>query len=183
MNTSTPRLSAIVAMAENRVIGKNNQLPWHLPADLQHFKTLTTGHPIIMGRKTHESIGKPLPHRTNIIITRDPTYRANGCLIATSFEAALQHATATDEIFVIGGAEIYRHTLPYLQRIYLTIIHHAFEGDSFFPEFNSTEWKETARDYHAADEKNAYAYSFITLERCQNYWCKHPISLYSNQFS
>src|SRR6188472_2703937 len=117
-----PILSAIVAMAENRVIGKNNQLPWHLPADLKHFKTITTGHPILMGRKTHESIGKPLPNRQNIILTRDSNYVAAGCTVVTSVKAALQKAESP-EVFIIGGAEIYRQLLPQVQRLYLTIVH------------------------------------------------------------
>jgi dihydrofolate reductase len=166
--TSSPILSAIAAMAENRVIGKNNQLPWHLPADLQHFKLLTSGHPILMGRKTYQSIGKPLPNRTNIIMTRDPHWQAPaGCVVVTSPEQALQQAAAlpAKEIFIIGGAEIYHQLLPITQRIYLTIVHHTFAGDAYFPVLDTTAWQETNRTRHTADEKNAYDYSFLTLER------------------
>src|SRR5437868_6783924 len=123
-NANQPIISAIVAMAENRVIGKNNQLPWRMPADLQHFKAITTGHPILMGRKTYESIGRPLPNRTNIIMTRDATYTAAGCEVVTSIDEALQRANDlhSHEIFIIGGAEIYHQLMPRIQRLYLTII-------------------------------------------------------------
>ena len=170
MTTSKqPILSAIVAMAENRVIGKDNQLPWHLPADLKHFKSITTGHPILMGRKTHESIGRPLPNRVNIILTRNPDYQAAGCTVVTSIETALQHAEQhhASVLFVIGGAEIYRQLLPAIQRIYLTIVHHAIEGDAHFPELNPHEWKEVSREKHAADEANPFAYSFVVFERME----------------
>lgn len=168
MNTSTqPRLSAIVAMGENRVIGKNNQLPWHLPADLKHFKQLTTGHPILMGRKTHESIGKPLPNRLNIILTRDRAYQSAGCEIVYAIGQALQLAAtnANDELFIIGGADIYRQAMPWVQRIYLTIVHHTFDGDAYFPELAANEWRETSRERFEADEVNPFAYSFVTLDR------------------
>jgi dihydrofolate reductase len=162
-----PILSAIVAMAENRIIGKNNQLPWHLPADLKHFKTITTGHPILMGRKTHESIGKPLPNRLNIILTRDPNYQSAGCTVVTSVESALKEAARHDEneLFIIGGAEIYKQLLPQIQRLYLTIVHHQLEGDASFPALNTEEWKEISREKHEADDANAFAYSFVTLDR------------------
>lgn len=161
------RLSAIVAMAENRVIGKDNKLPWHLPADLKHFKYLTIGHPILMGRKTYESIGKPLPERDNIILTHDATYCAPGCVVVTNIDEALESATSetNDEVFIIGGAQIYRELLPRIERIYLTIVHADFAGDAFFPELNPEMWQEKNREKHLPDEKNAYAYSFITLER------------------
>lgn len=161
------RLTGIVAMGENRVIGKNNQLPWRLPADLKHFKRLTTGHPILMGRKTFESIGRPLPDRTNIILTRDPTYSMPGCVVVTSLKDALAHAVMLEsrEVFVIGGAEIYRQTLPSLSRLYLTIVHHFFDGDAFFPELAPDEWKEISREFHHSDVENPYDYSFVMLER------------------
>ena len=155
-------ISAIAAMADNRIIGKNNQLPWHLPADLKHFKALTTGHPILMGRKTFESIGRPLPNRVNIILTRNPNYTATGCIIVTSIEAALN---AHNELFVIGGADVYRECLPHVQHLYLTIVHHHFDGDTYFPELNMHEWQESSRIRHEPDAENAYAYSFITLQR------------------
>lgn len=167
MNHSKPVLSAIAAAAENRVIGKDNKMPWHMPADLKHFKTLTSGHPVLMGRKTYESIGKPLPNRTNIIMTRDMNYSAPDCIIVNTVEAAVSMADELemDEIFVIGGAEVYRQLLSQIQRIYLTEIHHQFEGDAYFPELNPDEWKEVSRERHAADENNKYDYSFVVLER------------------
>lgn len=167
MTMSQPRLVAIAAMDENRVIGKDNQLPWRLPADLQHFKALTTGHPILMGRKTYESIGRPLPHRLNIVMTRDQNYSAAGCEVVTSVAAALTLATQqqSKEIFIIGGAEIYQQLLPEIERIYLTIVHHQFAGDVFFPALDQEEWRETVRERHEPDTQNAYAYSFLTLDR------------------
>jgi dihydrofolate reductase len=162
-----PIISAIVAMAENRAIGKGNQMPWHLPADLKHFKAITTGHPIIMGRKTFESIGKALPNRTNIVITRDAAFKADGCIVANSIEKGIKEATshATDEIFVIGGAEIYKQSLPLIQRIYLTVVHKEFEGDAFFPQLEKNEWKEVGHETHPAEEVNVYSYSFLKLEK------------------
>lgn len=162
-----PKISAIAAMSENRVIGDDNQLPWHLPADLKHFKTLTTNHPILMGRKTYESIGRPLPNRSNIIITRNHAFHAPGCIVVRSIEEAIEHATSnhSDEIFIIGGAEVYKQLLPNIERIYLTIVHEIFEGDAFFPELNLAEWKENDRVLHEADENNDYDYSFIVLDK------------------
>lgn len=162
-----PLISAIVAMAENRVIGKDNQLPWRLPADLLHFKALTTGHPILMGRKTFLSIGKPLPNRINIIMTRDKTSQIPDCLLVSSLTEALQikNVSEAKEVFIIGGAQIYEQLLPQIERIYLTIIHQNFIGDTYFPALNADEWREIAREPHQPDEKNPYHYSFITLER------------------
>lgn len=162
-----PILSAIVAMAENRVIGKNNQLPWHLPADLRHFKQITTGNAIIMGRKTYESIGKPLPNRTNIVISRNLSYRVPGCQVVGSIEEAVEIAEAEKraEIFIIGGSEVYEQLMPYVEKIYMTIVHQNFEGDAYFPELNSSEWTETEREDHAADAENKVGYSFVTLKR------------------
>lgn len=164
-DTKPPIISAIVAMDENRAIGLHNQLPWHLPADLKHFKAITSGHPIVMGRKTHQSIGKPLPNRTNIILTRDPRFQAPGCEVVTSLEAALKKAANAPEIFIIGGSEIYNLCLSHIQRLYITVVHHAFQADAFFPEINLAEWRETVRDDHPADTENAYAFSFLTLEK------------------
>ncbi len=158
-------ISIIAALAENRVIGVNNTLPWRLPNDLKHFRRLTTGHAIIMGRKNYESIGKPLPERTNIVVTRNRDYRVDGCLIAHSLDEALRLAGDDPEIFIIGGAEIYREALPFADRLYLTRVHAAVKGDTFFPEIDNNNWKETACEHHAADEKHAYAYSFVVLER------------------
>ena len=154
-------------MSENRVIGDNNQLPWHLPADLKHFKTLTEGHPVLMGRKTHEAIGIPLPNRTNIIITHNADYQAPGCLVVTSLEKAMA-CTATlssPEIFIIGGAQVYQQFLPQIERIYLTIVHEEFDGDVYFPEMDTAAWQEIERTRHEADEKNAFAYSFLILDK------------------
>ncbi|HEX8350839.1 MAG TPA: dihydrofolate reductase [Hymenobacter sp.] len=159
-------IAFVVAVAENGVIGRDNQLIWHLPTDLRHFKQLTLGHPIIMGRRTFESIGRPLPGRINIIITRDPDWQAEGCTIAYSVPTALELAQQSDElVFVIGGAEIYRQALAAADTIYLTEVHHSFEGDVIFPEINHSEWRETTRERHEPDEKHTYAFSFVTLQR------------------
>ena len=159
------KISIVVAMAANRVIGRDNQLPWHLPADLQHFKQTTMGKPILMGRKTWESIGRPLPGRTNIVITRDENYEAPGCVVVHSIEAALQAAAKQDEVMIIGGAEFYRQLLPRTNRIYLTRINEDFEGDILFPELISSEWQEVERVDCDADDKNPHSYSFIRLDR------------------
>ena len=159
------KISIVVAMAANRVIGKDNQLPWHLPADLKHFKQTTMGKPILMGRKTWESIGRPLPGRTNIVITRDENYDAPGCVVVHSIEAALQATAQQDEVMVIGGAEFYRQVLPRTDRIYLTRINEDFEGDTLFPELDRSEWQEVERVDCDADDKNPHSYSFIKLDR------------------
>ena len=158
-------LSIVVAMDTNGVIGRDNGLPWHLPADLQHFKQTTMGKPILMGRKTQESIGRPLPGRTNIVITRDSGYRVEGCVVVNSIEAALEAAGEQDEIMVIGGAEFYRQVLSHTDTIYLTRIHETFDGDICFPELNDADWLEVERSDHAADSKNPHNYSFIRLDR------------------
>lgn len=168
MSKNSITISAIVAHAENRVIGKDNKMPWHLPADLKHFKDITTGHPILMGRKTFESIGKALPNRTNIILTRDAFFAAPpGTVVVHSLEAALDEVKkiAASELFIIGGAQLYEQFLPIIQKLYLTTIHQTFEGDTFFPKLNETEWETMAEEHHEADEKNAYGYSFKTLSR------------------
>lgn len=159
------KISIVVAMAANRVIGNNNRLPWHLPADLKHFKATTMGKPIIMGRKTWESIGRPLPGRTNIVITRDRAYTANGCVVVHSIDDALAAAGDQDEAMVIGGAEFYRQVLPRASTIYLTRIHRGFEGDTVFPELDDDDWCEVERTDFTADADNPHAYSFIRLER------------------
>ncbi|QNH63625.1 dihydrofolate reductase [Hymenobacter sediminicola] len=159
-------LAFVVAIAENNVIGNDNQLLWHLPDDLKHFKRLTQGHPVVMGRRTYESIGRPLPNRTNIVVTRQAGWQAPGCEVAYSVPDALEQAAQLDEeVFVIGGAEIYRQALPAADVIYLTEVHHTFEGDVVFPELNNTEWREESRERHEPDEKHAYAFSFIVLRR------------------
>jgi dihydrofolate reductase len=161
------KLSLIVAVAENGVIGHNNQLIWHLPNDLKQFKRLTTGHCIIMGRKTFESIGKPLPNRTSIIISRNLDFQVEGCITANSLENAISEAKKieSEEAFVIGGAEIYRLALPIIDKIYLTEVHQTFEGDTFFPEIDKTIWKETHREDFETDEKHKVKYSFVELEK------------------
>ncbi len=158
-------LSAIVAMSENRVIGINNRLPWHLPADLRHFKTLTWNKPILMGRKTYQSIGRALPNRCNVVITRDTRFDAPGCVVVDSIETALAAVAYSEEVFVIGGMQLFEQLLPQTERIYMTIVHHHFAGDVYFPELNHAEWHAVERKDYAADEQNPYAYSFITLER------------------
>jgi dihydrofolate reductase len=164
------KISIVVAMDTNGVIGRDNGLPWHLPADLQHFKRTTMGKPILMGRKTYESIGRPLPGRTNIVITRDTAYRAAGCVVVNSIDAALQAAGGQDEIMVIGGAEFYRQALPQTDTIYLTRIHATFSGDTFFPELKAADWREVERSDHAADSRNPHDYSFIRLDRVRPAW-------------
>ena len=164
-------VSLIVAVSENGVIGKDNDLIWHLPNDMRFFKETTMGHHVIMGRKNFESIPhkyRPLPNRTNIVITRQSYYKAEGCIVINSVEAALEIAkqNGDTEPFIIGGGQIYKIALEnnLVDRIYLTKVHHSFEGDTFFPELN-TEWKEIARIDNKADEKHSYDYDFITLER------------------
>jgi dihydrofolate reductase len=152
-------------MSRNRVIGRNNTLPWRMPADLQHFRRVTTGHHIIMGRKNHEDIGKPLPGRTNIVITRQTDYPAPGCLVVHSVRDALAAAAGDSEVFIIGGAMLYEQTLALADRLYITEIDADIEGDTFFPEFDRAEWREDCREIHGADENNPYPYSFITLAR------------------
>jgi dihydrofolate reductase len=163
--TRNSKLSIIAAMAENRVIGINNTLPWRLPADLRHFRQLTTGHHVIMGRRNYESIGKPLPDRTNIVITRNPGYLAPGCQVKHSLAEALRDIRNDPEIFIIGGADIYRQTIGAADRIYLTLVHADVRGDTWFPEFDLRDWHETSRTRHEADEKNPYACSFVTYDR------------------
>lgn len=160
-----PTLSLIAAMDENRVIGSDNRLPWRLPADLQHFKRLTMGKPMVMGRKTWESLPGLLPGRTHIVITANPTYQAAGCLLVHSIEQALAAAGEVDEIMVVGGANLYRQLLPRADRLYLTLVHTRVSGDAWFPDYQADEWRETAREDHAADERNPFAYSFLTLQR------------------
>lgn len=161
-----PRLSLIVAIGTSRAIGRDNQLPWYLPADLVRFKKLTTNHPIIMGRKTFESLPNgALPNRTNIVITRDPSYQAPGAKVVTSLEAALEEAKKNEdqEVFVIGGAQIFALALPLADRVYMTIVETAPEADIFFPELGP-EWHETEREKYRADEKNKYNYAYATYE-------------------
>ncbi|MDD3529284.1 MAG: dihydrofolate reductase [Gallionellaceae bacterium] len=158
-----PRLSLIVAMARNRVIGIDNQLPWHLPEDLRHFKALTMGHHIIMGRKTYDSIGRPLPGRTTVIITRDPDYRMDGCLIAHSLLEAVAMAADDDEAFFVGGSSLYTQALPLSGRLYITEIQADYAGDAHFPEFDPAQWRETARTRQTST--SGLAYDFVVYDR------------------
>ncbi len=158
-------LSSIVAVAKKNVIGGDNKLLWHLPADLKHFKNVTMDHTIIMGRKTYESIGKPLPGRKNIVVTRSEEFIAEGCTVITNLQKAIQLCEQEDEVFIIGGAEIFRQSLPAVDKIYITRIDHVFEGDVFFPELNFSEWKLVKYLKFHADEKNKYDYSFAEYER------------------
>ncbi len=158
-------LSFVVAMADNRVIGRAGGLPWHLRADLRYFKRITMGKPIIMGRRTHESIGRPLPGRHNIVISRNPAYQAPGCTVVDSTDAALTTAGAAEEIMIIGGGSLYRETLPRASRLYLTEVHASPEGDVTFPELDPAEWREVSRESHPADAANDHPYSFVVLER------------------
>lgn len=158
-------ISMIVAADENNTIGKNNELIWHLPDDLKFFKKMTSGHAIIMGRRTFESVGKPLPKRVNIIITRDANYTQDGCVVVNSLEDALKEASKTDENpFIVGGEQIYRLALPIADTVYLTRIHHKFEGDRHFPELGE-EWKEVESISHSIDDKHKYAFTFNTYEK------------------
>ena len=158
-------LSMIVAHAHNRVIGKDNDMPWHLPADLAYFKKTTLGKPVIMGRKTYESIGRPLPGRLNIVISRDPSYVAEGTTSVTSVDEALKAAGEVEEIMVIGGGAIYAHCLPKADRLYITHIDADIDGDTQFPEYDLSEWDKTASNIFVADEKNQYDLDFCVYQR------------------
>ena len=159
------KITIIAAIANNNALGKDNQLIWHLSADLKRFKKLTTGHHIIMGRNTFESIGKPLPNRTTIIITRNKKYKQEGCLVAHSLDEALKMVKNDDSPFIIGGAQIYKEAIKIVDKLDITFVHHDFEADVFFPEIDLKIWKETARENFKADEKNKFDYSFVTFER------------------
>lgn len=160
-------ISAIAAVAKNNAIGKDNQIPWHLPADLAYFKRITTGHHILMGRNSYRSIGRPLPNRTNIVITRDLSFRAAGIWVAHSLEEALGIASdhGETEAFIIGGAAVYRESMDLWDKLYLTEVDLEPEGDAFFPVLDPGAWREIWREAHAPDLKNAHAYTFRILER------------------
>lgn len=165
------RIALIWAMAENHVIGRNNQLPWYLPGDLQYFKRVTSGKPVIMGRKTYDSIGKPLPNRTNIIVTRDTAFQAEGCQVVHSLEEAIVLAEAQvavsggDEVIVMGGAEIYAQALPKADRLYVTLVHAEVAGDAYFPAIDFAAWQQIAREDYRAEGPNPYDYSFVVYDR------------------
>jgi dihydrofolate reductase len=158
------KLIAVVAASENDVIGRGNELPWHLPADLAHFKRLTLGKPVLMGRRTWQSIGRPLPGRLNLVLSRQP-FAADGAVTVRTLDEALAQAGEAVEMAVIGGAEVFRLALPHLDVIHLTRIHAQIEGDILLPLLDAAQWRETAREWRAPDERNVYPMSFITLER------------------
>jgi len=159
------KINLIVAVDEKNGIGKDNQLPWHLPADLLHFKKLTTGFPIIMGRKTFDSIGKVLPNRRNIVISRQPNLEIPGAEVTSSLESALELCKNENDIFIIGGAQIFEQALPLADSIYLTVIEHNFYADTFFPTIDKENWKEVTICIHKPDEKNIYSYKFIKYNK------------------
>lgn len=167
-NPSKMQLALIAAMARNRVIGQNNALIWHLPEDLKHFKNTTSGHHIIMGRKTYDSIGRPLPNRVNIVVSRNADLHIPGVMVVNSLEAAIQKAAADAQPFVVGGAQLYEAALPYATDLYLTQIDHDFEGDAFFPEFPESEWQLVARTDHHKEGPDGFNYSFLHFQRIAN---------------
>lgn len=159
------KLSIIVAMAQNRTIGVNNTLPWRCPEDLKHFKALTLGHHLIMGRKTYDSIGKPLPGRTTVVVSRDRSLEIGGCLIAHSLPEAVTACSGDDEVFIVGGAEIYAQSLMLADTLYITEIQQAIEGDAHFPDFDKRAWRETAREVRAQESPQPLRYHFVTYQR------------------
>ncbi len=165
------KLVLIAAYAQNRVVGINNKLPWHLPEDLKYFKRTTTGKAIIMGRKTYDSIGRPLPNRTNIVISRNANFSAEGVKVVSSLEAAIELAqevnfiNGVEEVMVIGGASIYEEALPKADRLYLTHVHAEVKGDAYFPEIDLSQWAQVTCEDHDASEKNPYAYSFAVYDK------------------
>lgn len=159
-------LTIIAAVAKNNALGKNNDLIWHLPADLKRFKKVTLGHHIIMGRKTFESLGKPLPNRTTIIISRNKSFSAEGCIVVSSLEEAIIHAREDENPYILGGGEIYKQALAYADYLDLTLVHQNFEdADTFFPEIDKTKWLEVEREDFKADDKHAYDYSFVKYKK------------------
>ena len=158
-------ITIIAAIAENNALGKNNKLIWHLPSDLKRFKKVTSSHAIIMGRKTFESLGKALPNRTNIVISRNPNYIAKDCTLVHSLQEALNLTKNDDNAFILGGAEIYKQAIDLADKLDLTFVHHSFEADAFFPEIDKEIWKESSRVFCKADEKNKYDFSFVTFHR------------------
>jgi dihydrofolate reductase len=159
------RVSIVVAMDDHGGIGHEGRLPWHLPSDLKRFKALTLGKPVIMGRRTHESIGRPLPGRTNIVVSRQPGLAIEGCTVVPGLDEALAAAAGAEEVCVIGGAEIYRLALPSADTLHLTRVHATVDADTHFPSIDAAEWEEIAREDCPPDERHAHAYSFVTLRR------------------
>lgn len=165
MSTPSPELVLVAAMARGRVIGRDGDMPWHLPADLAHFKALTLGHPVLMGRRTFESIGRPLPGRLNIVISRGRPPLPEGVKLAARLEEAVTLAAAAEQLMVIGGGQIYAEALPLAQRLELTLIDAEVDGDTFFPEFDPEDWRVRTTRARPTDARNAYALNFVTLER------------------
>ncbi len=159
------KLAIIVATDEQGLIGRDNDLPWRLSADLQHFKRVTMNKPIVMGRRTHESIGRPLPGRQNIVITGSRDFQASGCDVVHSLEEALALCQGQEEVMIMGGASLYQQTLPLADKLYLTLVHARLDGDTWFPDWSSDEWDCVSREDHPADEKNDYDYSFLSYQR------------------
>ena len=162
-----PLISLLVAATENGVIGRDNGMPWHLPDDLKHFKALTLGKPVLMGRKTFDSIGKPLPGRTNLVLTRMSDWTAPGVTVVADLPAAIRAAAAAPELVVAGGAQVYALAMPLASRIYLTRIHAEIDGDTRMPDIDVGQWREVSRELHPIDSRHPYAMSFVTLERLQ----------------
>ena len=166
------KLALIAAVADNGIVGRNNTMPWHLPEDLKYFKRVTLGKPVVMGRKTWDSIGRPLPGRTNIVISRQVNLVIEGARVVADLPSALELAQSigatddTEELMVIGGSEIYALALPLAQRLYLTEVHAEVTGDASFPDWNRGEWEETSRQRHSADDNNRFDYSFVVYDRC-----------------
>lgn len=159
------RLTIIAAVARNGVIGKNNTLPWHLPADMAFFKKTTTSHTIVMGRKNYQDIGRPLPNRRNIVLSRDPDFHAPGCEVVNSFDEMIGKTSNDQEVFIIGGAGLYKTALEISQKMLLTKITADIEGDVFFPDINWQDWREISNEHQEADEKNKYAFDIVGYER------------------
>ncbi len=159
------RIHLIAALAQNRTIGVNNTLPWRIPADLQHFKRLTLGHHILMGRKTFDSIGRPLPQRTTVVITRNPDLQLDGCVMANSLEAAIAACAQEEAVFIVGGAEIYAQALPLADTLFLTEVQQVVEGDAFFPEFSREAWREVSREVLQQDSPQVLEYHFVCYRR------------------
>ena len=158
-------VAIIVAMTPQGLIGKNNQIPWHLPADLQRFKKITIGHPIVMGRKTFESLPAILPGRQHIVLTRNKDYRATACDIVSNWNEVEDLVAEVTKVFVIGGADIYKYALPLAQQMYVTLVHASLEGETYFPKWNGSHWKEIKREFRAKDEKNKFDMEFIQYLR------------------
>jgi dihydrofolate reductase len=165
MRLRPPSLAPIVAVSDNGVIGSGRRLPWHLPADLAHFKALTLDKPILMGRRTWESLPGLLPRRRHLVLTRDLDYRAPGAVLVRSLSEALAAAADSPELMVVGGAEVYAETLPMAERLYLTLVHATVDGDTFFPAWSSADWEEVSRQERSPDERNAFAMTFLALRR------------------